>query len=182
MNYYRSQLDTVGWALCSVAVLVVGTRSYCRYFLIRSFGAEDALMVLALVRPCVVCFAPSSLILGYWYCYDCSRLSRSTLRLRPAPRRHQRCERSRKGVDVHLCCAVSLYSCSNIWQDFNGSLPRATTRPFSQEATPVVSVFSHSSHGWSPHIRDWHLTGRLLTNAKGVNSNHAGHMHQSRYV
>lgn len=46
---YRLQFDVVGWALCSVAIVVVGARSYCRYFLIHSFGLDDALMVLALV-------------------------------------------------------------------------------------------------------------------------------------
>lgn len=46
---YRSQLNIVGWTLCSAAVVVVGSRSYCRYFLIHNFGLDDALMVLALV-------------------------------------------------------------------------------------------------------------------------------------
>lgn len=48
---YRSQLNVVGWTLCSVAAVVVGARSYCRYFLLHSFGLDDALMILALVNP-----------------------------------------------------------------------------------------------------------------------------------
>lgn len=47
---YRSQLNAVGWALSSVAIVVVGARVYCRYILIDSFGPDDGFMVLALVR------------------------------------------------------------------------------------------------------------------------------------
>lgn len=49
---YRSQLNAVGWALSSVAIVVVGARVYCRYFLTNNFGLDDGLMVLALVRCC----------------------------------------------------------------------------------------------------------------------------------
>lgn len=50
VNDYRSQLNVIGWALSSVAIVVVCARVYCRYFLIHSFGLDDGLMVLALVR------------------------------------------------------------------------------------------------------------------------------------
>ncbi|KAF3036404.1 hypothetical protein E8E11_005935, partial [Didymella keratinophila] len=45
---YRSQLNAVGWALSSVAIVVVGARVYCRYLLINNFGLDDGFMVLAL--------------------------------------------------------------------------------------------------------------------------------------
>ncbi|KAF3042717.1 hypothetical protein E8E12_009062 [Didymella heteroderae] len=45
---YRSQLNIVGWALSSVAIIVVGARVYCRYILTNNFGLDDAFMVLAL--------------------------------------------------------------------------------------------------------------------------------------
>jgi len=48
---YRSRLNVVGWTLCSTAAVVVGANSYCRYFLLHSFGPDDALMILALVTP-----------------------------------------------------------------------------------------------------------------------------------
>ena len=47
---YRWQLNVVGWTLCSIAIVVVIARSYCRVFVIHSFGADDALMVLSMVR------------------------------------------------------------------------------------------------------------------------------------
>lgn len=46
---YRSQLNIVGWALGSVAIVVVSARVYCRHFLIQTFGLDDGLMVLAMV-------------------------------------------------------------------------------------------------------------------------------------
>ena len=68
---YRWQLNVVGWTLCSIAIVMVVARSYCRFFVKHSFGADDALMVLSLV-----CFffqdalVLLSHILGSWYCYD----------------------------------------------------------------------------------------------------------------
>lgn len=47
---YRWQLNVVGWTLCSIAIVVVVARSYCRFFVKHSFGADDALMVLSMVR------------------------------------------------------------------------------------------------------------------------------------
>ncbi|KAJ8117930.1 hypothetical protein OPT61_g972 [Boeremia exigua] len=47
-NDYGAQLNLVGWVLCSVSVVVVGARCYCRLFLIRNFGLDDMFMVLAL--------------------------------------------------------------------------------------------------------------------------------------
>ena len=48
-NDYRLQLNVVGWTLCGIAIIVVAARTYCRHFLIHSFGPDDALMMLALV-------------------------------------------------------------------------------------------------------------------------------------
>jgi hypothetical protein len=81
---YRSQLNVVGWALCSVANLVVGIRSYCRYSLIHAFGPNDALMVLATVRICAEIVYMSLRTTDSWHHYDSSCLNRCSSRLWPA--------------------------------------------------------------------------------------------------
>ena len=94
---YRSQLNVVGWSLCSVAIIVVGARSYCRYFLIHSFGLDDALMVLALVSTNALTFSTTGEThdpLGYWHCHDSPGICRRTPWLRSTPRRYQGYKRS----------------------------------------------------------------------------------------
>lgn len=85
MGDYRFQLNVVGWALCSIATVVVGARSYCRHFLLHSFGIDDALMVLAMVGLILGFCILSSPKLGDWHCNDGPGFSGRVPRLRPAP-------------------------------------------------------------------------------------------------
>ena len=82
---YRWQLNVVGWTLCSIATVVVVARSYCRFFVIQSFGMDDALMVLSMVRSLHDALVLFSHILGSWYRHGSVSVCRCYPRLWSAP-------------------------------------------------------------------------------------------------
>jgi hypothetical protein len=81
---YRLLLNVPGWILGSLAIVVVGIRSYCRCILIHAFGPDDAVMVLATVRICVELGNISLRPTDSWHYYGSSCIDRCLSRLWPA--------------------------------------------------------------------------------------------------
>ncbi|PSN70584.1 hypothetical protein BS50DRAFT_486793 [Corynespora cassiicola Philippines] len=53
---YQKQLNEVGWSLCTISMLVVAGRCYCRLVALKRFGWDDAFMVFAMASG-VACAA-----------------------------------------------------------------------------------------------------------------------------
>jgi hypothetical protein len=179
---YRWQLNVVGWTLCSIAIVVVFARSYCRFFVIHSFGADDALMVLSMVRFLHDALVLFSHILGSWYCYDSIGVYRCDPRLWSASCGYQEPVRSETSFDVQLYRSVGLDCGINVRESIHGVVPCAIARSLGQKTTPMAPIWYNLCYDWAQLFCDWYPARWVLTYAEVMDTYYARDLHSSKHV
>ena len=156
---YQAQLHQVGWSLCTISIIVILGRCYCRMCVIHHFGWDDGFMVFALVSPYYSCFVDATdIAIGSWHCVCSSSVDRSSLRVRIASCGYHGSSQSRTGADVHLYCARNLDRVVNNWKNLNGNLLVATPGFLYEKATSLVLIPGYWNYGCAQHLGCWYTS------------------------